>query len=1266
MYSNRQMMRTSLLFLLAGCATVSKEAPPAMHAASQADRQALLNAAEAFYEAGTPKEVRSAVEAAKKAGPDSAIYHELAAHLSLLDADHDGRFEHLHEALLDPENDQPALHLAMLDNMALTLTERARFEALLETLARAHPAPALRAYAAQLLGDHLYEEGALADAAAAREASGPRLRFALVGAWDNDQGKGFDSVHEPEGEIDLAARYDGTLIEIGWRTDVPTSPYGIDYNLGQLFSPGAWAVAYGLSAFRVEEPGPYQLRVTSSVPLKVWVNGDLIYAERRVEEAVFDQFVIPVRLVKGVNRVLVKTAQNKGSWLMMARVTSPKGEPVDVEQVAPDTPFDGRAEDQEAIDSVSLLARRLVSVPRGARQDYLMLAWAGYLGLRNVAVDLGDAFVDAYPSSITGRYAFAGESWNHGERGRTSDLLEQLAKGAGEAFPFLSLQHARFLRQEGLTKKARDTLQAVRDRAPNNPDIWLRLARQFHNEGWREDRCRALERALELRPGWLTVMFDLGECYDALGFELRSIALYEEILATLPLQQTAMSRLQSIALGNEDLDRAEDLAVRLTKASPDQTWTWERLAEVRRRKGDEAGARAALVKASSIDPDSAVPYRHLARLSYQAGDKEAAIEHWKTALTLDPDDENLANRLSFLSPEKKTPWEAEMPDEEAIVRAVRLRDRIRPPKGADMIDLLDHEVSRFNADGSSVNFVTRVVHAVNDSGRDALTRLRMPRGGRIRMLHAYAVGPDGRRTQVSSIRSRTARFRGLKIGSTVVLQYRHDARPVGYLAKHVARGWWFQGASRFSVLSEWIVWADRGTEFHEWVNGDVRRTEEEKGDLVRLSWSATNVPPILAEPGMPTASEAAMNMILSTVPSWATFLEWEKALLSEAFRESAEVKALAAKLVDGAKTTKEKVERIHRYLMEDIRYQQDYEDHIAGVKPHPSSVVVKRGYGDCKDKAVLFITLAKLVGIDARFTILRTRPKGPVRMEVPMQQFDHAIVYVPKQDGIEEGRFYDPTADALDLDTLRADDPGVRALVLDTETMEHQWRDIPFQTPDHHRHSVTTKLELDYSGSAAGTFEVEAVGSAGASIRKLARNEEKFRQGFQLYAARAFPGSTASDPKVLEATDLTKPARVSVQVEAPSYAHREDDELRIQLPRVWSPETSFRLAKRRYPLVLGTPFLLEWTSAITLPKGAKIVRLPSSGAIDAECFRLERSAEAKEGTIVVKQRFVTKCERIPVEKYQAHRARAEEMLRFYREEVVLDVPKLDKAKSARL
>src|SRR5215470_2724244 len=109
---------------------------------------------------------------------------------------------------------------------------------------------------------------------------------------------------------------------------------------------------------------------------------------------------------------------------------------------------------------------------------------------------------------------------------------------------------------------------------------------------------------------------------------------------------------------------------------------------------------------------------------------------------------------------------------------------------------------------------------------------------------------------------------------------------------------------------------------------------------------------------MPTADELGANSRISTVPDWDMWVSWEKALLVGAFRTSPEVDAVAEKLGEGKPDTLEKARRIHEFVMEEIRYQQDYESFIAGVKPHPAPMVLERKYGDCKDKAVLFITLA--------------------------------------------------------------------------------------------------------------------------------------------------------------------------------------------------------------------------------------------------------------------------------------------------------------------
>ncbi|MEL6190168.1 MAG: transglutaminase-like domain-containing protein, partial [Myxococcota bacterium] len=261
-----------------------------------------------------------------------------------------------------------------------------------------------------------------------------------------------------------------------------------------------------------------------------------------------------------------------------------------------------------------------------------------------------------------------------------------------------------------------------------------------------------------------------------------------------------------------------------------------------------------------------------------------------------------------------------------------------------------------------------------------------------------------------------------------------------------------------------------------------------------MAWRAQGIPPLDVEPSMPTAREVGTNLLVSTVPDWSTFLQWEKALMTGVFRTDPQLQELAQRIVGDAASPREKALRLHAWLMAQIRYQQDYEDHIAGVRPHPAPVVLERSYGDCKDKSVLFIAMARHVGLEARFALLRTRPKGPLLQEIPMQQFDHAIVYVPEQPGLERGFFVDSTADALDLEALRSDDVGTRALVFDPSVRSHEWRDIPFRGPEENGRSLALQLDIDASGGASGTVDLEGWGSTGSALRRLARNAQRLEQ----------------------------------------------------------------------------------------------------------------------------------------------------------------------------
>ena len=118
-------------------------------------------------------------------------------------------------------------------------------------------------------------------------------------------------------------------------------------------------------------------------------------------------------------------------------------------------------------------------------------------------------------------------------------------------------------------------------------------------------------------------------------------------------------------------------------------------------------------------------------------------------------------------------------------------------------------------------------------------------------------------------------------------------------------------------------------------------------------------------------------------------------------------------------------------------------------RPHSCRQVLERGYGDCKDKAILLISLGREAGLTLQYALLRTRPAGEVDREVPNQQFNHAIVYVPKQEGFPQPFFVDATTDGLDVGSLRADDQGAWSLVLDPLKKEgYAFIQIPLRPAD--------------------------------------------------------------------------------------------------------------------------------------------------------------------------------------------------------------------------
>ena len=128
--------------------------------------------------------------------------------------------------------------------------------------------------------------------------------------------------------------------------------------------------------------------------------------------------------------------------------------------------------------------------------------------------------------------------------------------------------------------------------------------------------------------------------------------------------------------------------------------------------------------------------------------------------------------------------------------------------------------------------------------------------------------------------------------------------------------------------------------------------------------------------------------------------------------EAERVADMAARLVRGVDDTQRKVEIVSHYVQKELHYEAIEFGRRAYV-PKSARETLRDRYGDCKDHAVLLVSMLQSVGVSAQLALVNINQR--VLPELPnIDQFDHMIVSVPAG-----GRrlYIDPTDKDLRLGT---------------------------------------------------------------------------------------------------------------------------------------------------------------------------------------------------------------------------------------------------------
>lgn len=398
------------------------------------------------------------------------------------------------------------------------------------------------------------------------------------------------------------------------------------------------------------------------------------------------------------------------------------------------------------------------------------------------------------------------------------------------------------------------------------------------------------------------------------------------------------------------------------------------------------------------------------------------------------------------------------------------------------------------------------------------------------------------------------------------------------------------------------------------------------------------------EPFQPADEDPYPRVRYASAKSWATVAAEYHALV-EAQLQGAEPEAWVR---EAAGSTKER-DQLIALLLEQVRRRVRYvafEFGDGSIVPRKPSETLQRGYGDCKDQAVLLVSLLRAVGIPASVALLRAGTGEDTFPDLPgLASFNHLIVHVPGTKPL----WIDPTAQFFRAGELPIQGQRRLALVIGPRTAGLV--KTPGMTLADNTVIETKEVRFAALGPADLVETTQGRGVAEAVLRETYATMEPKRLEDDLtrYVTQAFSAKALGPVERSEAKDPSKPFRLTLtarqvgiattsQVDATAAMNpwnlvsrlnstvKPDESRPSETPDAADAGATDAgvkaVARRKHDLEFDAPWATEFRWVLHVPRGFAPDALPEDRrsrfgpATLSETFRA-----SPDGTVTVVQRF---------------------------------------------
>lgn len=575
-------------------------------------------------------------------------------------------------------------------------------------------------------------------------------------------------------------------------------------------------------------------------------------------------------------------------------------------------------------------------------------------------------------------------------------------------------------------------------------------------------------------------------------------------------------------------------------------------------------------------------------------------------------------------------------------------------------EVIREEITEFKVESVRAgSFAYRkVVTILNEDSRAQVTAVFYDKESRIRKFQANLYNEAGeliRKIDKDEIKdySAVADFSIYQDDRVQVLEIRHSQYPYTIEVEYEMRleGSHFCNYPRWDIqefgtaveYARFTIDLPAGMKFHHQVlNLELEPKHVNDKNREIFTWEVSQLKALRTESRMPPGTQILPMLITSPdVFQWGKYqgsmASWEAygKFMGELFAERdqlPEAEATAIRqLVAEVNDPQEKIQRLYRYMQENMRYVS-VQLGIGGWQPFDASYVSDKRYGDCKALSNYMKAILKEVGIAAYPALIYN---GDLRYEVQPDfttpRFNHMILYVPDED-----MWLECTSSTFPPGYIGQSNSNRNALLI-TPTGGHLQK-TPLYDLEDNLEAHWALIDLHATGEADLKIDSRYSGADHELYRSLKNQLPEEEQRKWLLKQQESAGFKLKDFTLNTAPDQPE-SRLEYTASIGHFAQKAGKRLFVPIKPI-SPAVSIppRNDHRRYPIFFSRDYCERDTIVLRFPEGYQLESKPAlQQELTADFGQYRYSMELDEGQITYFRELRIQAGQLPPEQYEEYR-----------------------------